>query len=92
MAVPYQAYPNQVYSDYLDAVHDPGHALQAYDVDTVVCFRDPEGEVSSRLLQGRPEWMLVYEDDLTHVWIRRTPANEARLAHLVWPPSPYLGG
>lgn len=84
-----QTYPAETYQEYFDAAFKPRQTdaiLQRYGVDTVICFRDADfAEASSRLFKGRPQWRLVYEDDLADVFVRA----DVSLPALVYPPSPY---
>jgi tetratricopeptide (TPR) repeat protein len=73
-------YVPDIYQDWLDVLRVKkrwGKILKRYDVNTVLVPNAAAWSKLGQALEAAPEWVLIYWDDQTAVFVRDIPANKA---------------
>lgn len=92
-----QCYREETFVDYLKiAFGREGYQglIESYDVKTAWVRQGAPKECGRELFDKLPDWVAVYEDDLTVIFVKRHPETEELLSRfeageLVFPPSPF---
>jgi tetratricopeptide (TPR) repeat protein len=82
-------YPAEVYRDYLRVSTGQAGAfdiLNRRGISLALTFLPGGPEATSRIFEGNPQWRLIYEDDLSRVFIR---TEELGARKLTYPANPH---